>query len=393
MADYGVTKTDALLLFTDIVDSSVYSSILGIERFARHVMLFQSLFEELGNQYFRDKPSFEEQTVAWCQVASRGDEGIVFVVDPEEDGTELVSKAIRFAFELKARMKILHRKQEDVPPQEMKVAVGIHYGEVAVINRPKMINDMYRNPIDKILGYSINYAKRVESSSRVGRFSRVFLSKEAADLISYLPIALHKHEVPLKGIQPNEDVYEVRSAFLENVPIPAKDGAGEIEEEEFFRYLIKNLEEEDFLRDPWLKSFTVSVLSERRDTVKGTASERDYSEKIDEIAWGKLVEDDPILLYWRSRVCENEGKYSRAISCLKEIVGMYPYFIRARICLIDDCHQMIKRADKMSAEAIYVRDTAEELLEKYGGLLLDKEQQQLKEILEEIKKIATIRKE
>lgn len=393
MTDYGVTKADALLLFADIVDSSVYSSILGIEGFARQVTLFQTLFEELSKQYFRDKPSFEEKTTAWCQIESRGDEGVVFVVDPEEDGTELVTKAIRFAFELKARRKISHRKQVDIPPQEMKVAVGIHYGEVAVINKPRMIKDVYRNPIDKILGYSINYAKRVESSSRTGRFSQVFLSKEAADLISYLPIALDKHEVALKGIQSNEEVYEVRSAFLENVPIPTKNGIGGIEEEEFFRYFTKNLVEDDFLRDPWLKSFTISVLSERKDAVKGTDLQRAYSERIDEIAWGKLVEDDPILLYWRARVCENEGKYSRAISCLKEIVGKSPYFIRARISLIENCHKMIKRADKMSAEAIYVRDTAEELLEKYDGILLDKERQQLKEILKEINKIEKIRKE
>lgn len=393
MADYGVTRTNALLLFTDIVDSSVYSSILGIEKFARQVMLFQTLFEELGKQYFRDKPSFEEQTTAWCQIESRGDEGIVFVVDPEEDGTELVSKAIRFAFELKARMKILHRKQMDIPPQEMKVAVGIHYGEVAVITKPKKIEDVYRNPIDKILGYSINYAKRVESSSRVGRFSQVFLSKAAADLISYSPIALQKYEVALKGIQSNEEVYEVRSAFLENVPIPARNVAGEIEEEEFLTHFARNLVEDDFLRDPWLKSFAISVLSERKDAVKGTDLQRAYSEKIDEIAWGKLVEDDPILLYWRARVCENEGKHSRAISCLKEIVGKCPYFIRARISLIENCHKMIKRTDKMSAEAIYVRDTAEELLEKYYGILFDKERQELKEILREINKIETIRKE
>jgi len=391
MATYGVTKTNALLLFADIVDSSVYSSILGIERFARQVVFFQNLFEKLANQYFRDKPSFEEQTIAWCQIESRGDEGIAFIVDPEEDGTGLVSEAIRFAFELKARMKIMHRKQADAPPQEMKVAVGIHYGEVAAINKPRMIEDVYRNPIAKILGYSINYAKRVESSSRVGRFSKVFLSKEAADLISYLPIALDKHEVALRGIQSNDVVYEVRSAFLENVPIPAGNGAGEIDDEEFVGYFAKELEEGEFLREPWLKSFAISVLSERKDAVEGTSLQKAYSERIDEIAWGKLVEDDPILLYWRARVCENEGKYSRAISCLKEIVERSPYFIRARVSLIENCHKMMKRADKMSAEAVYLRDTAEELLEKYDGILWDKERQQLKEILKEMKKVEVTR--
>jgi hypothetical protein len=47
---------------------------------------------------------------------------------------------------------------------------------------------------------------------------------------------------------------------------------------------------------------------------------------------------------------------------------------------------MLQRTDKMSADAIYVRDAAEELLEKHDGILFDKERQQLKAILSEINK-------
>ncbi len=387
MNDYGVSTWDALLMFVDIVDSSVLSSTLGVRNFARQVESFQELFCVLGNQYFKDKPSFDEKVKAWCEVKARGDEGLVFVIDPEQSGTELINKAIRFAFELKTRMKIKHRKREDRPPQEMKIAVGIHYGEVAAINRLTMTEDGQRNLIDKILGYSINYAKRVESSSRVGRFSRVFLSKEAADLVSYLPIALYKHEVPLKGMQANEEVYEIRSGLLDNVPIKVSDGAGIINEEEFIRYFTSEVEEEDFLRDSWLKSITVSVLGERKDSVKGTELEKKYAERIDQIARVKLVEDDPILLYWRARVCENEEKYTRAISYLKEIIKTCPYLIRARTQIIENCYKMIKKEKKMSTDIIFIRDTAEELLEleRYDGILSEKERQRLIEILDETK--------
>lgn len=387
MNDYLVSTWDALLMFVDIVDSSVYSSMLGVENFTRQVMSFQDLFCVLGNQYFKDKPSFKEKVTAWCQVDVRGDEGLVFVIDPEQSGTELIDKAIRFAFELKTKIKIMHRKQKDPPPQEMKIAVGIHYGEVATINRLTMTESGQRRLINKMLGYSINYAKRVESSSRVGKFSKVFLSKEAADLISYLPIALCKYEVALKGIQSNEDVYEIRSILLENVPIKMGDGVGVISEEEFIRYFMNEIAEDDFLRDSWLKSVTVSVLGERKDSVKGTELEKKYAERIDQIAWGKLVEDDPILLYWRARVCENEGKYTRAISYLKEIIKTCPYLIRARTQVIENCYKMMKQEKKMSTDIIFIRDTAEELLEleRYDGILSEKERQRLVEILDETK--------
>jgi len=387
MNDYGVSTWDALLMFVDIVDSSVLSSTLGVRGFAGQVMSFQETFCVLGNQHFKDKPSFDEQVRAWCQVEARGDEGLVFVIDPEQGGAELINKAIRFAFELKTRMKIMHRKQEDRPPQEMKISVGIHYGEVAAINRLTVTEDGQRNLIEKILGYSINYAKRVESSSRVGKFSNVFLSQEAADLVSYQPIALQKHEVQLKGIQANEEVYEIRSVLLENLPIKISDSAGIITEEEFIRYFTDEVEEEEFLRDSWLKSVTVSVLGERKDSVKGTELEKKYAERIDQIAWGKLVEDDPILLYWRARVCENEGKYTRAISYLKEIIKACPYLIRARTQVIENCYKMMKQEKKVSADIIFIRDTAEELLEleRHDGILSEKESQRLIEILNETK--------
>lgn len=387
MNDYGVSTWDALLVFVDIVDSSILSSISGVKKYARKVMSFQKLFGVLGHQYFWDKPSFDEKVSAWCEVKARGDEGLVFVIDREQSGTELINKAIRFAFDLKMRMKIVHGMLEDRPPQEMKIAVGIHYGEVAAINSLTMTEDGPRNLIQKILGYQINYAKRVESSSRVGKFSKVFLSRDAADLVCYQPIALHKHEVPLKGIQANEEVYEIRSVLLDNVPIKVGGGEGIIDEEEFIRYFTSEVEEEDFLRDSWLKSAIVSVLDGRKDAAKGTDSERGYVERIQEIAWGKLVEDDPMLLYWRARVCENEEKYTRAISYLKEIIKACPSLIRARTQVIENCYKMMKQKKKVTTDIIFIRDTAEELLEleEHDGMLSKKERERLIQILDEVK--------
>jgi class 3 adenylate cyclase len=385
MNDDLVSIWDALLVFVDVVDSSVHSSMLGIENFAREVTSFQDLFRVLGNQCFKDKASFEEKVTAWCEVDVRGDEGFVFVIDPEQTAVELIDKAVRLAFDLKTRMKIMHRNKKDRPPKEMEIAVGIHYGEVATINRLITTEHGQRRLIDKVLGYSINYAKRVETSSRVGRFSRVFLSKKAADLASRLPLALYKHEVPLKGIKESEEVYEVRSVLLGGVPIRVREGSAIVDEEAVVRYFRSEAGEEDFLRDSWLRSVGVSVLGERKDAVKGTTEEKTYTDRIDQIAWGKLVEDDPILLYWRAKVCENSGKYSRAISYLKKTTKECPQLISARTGIIENCYRMIKKETKVSADMVFVRDTVEELLdlERYERRLSEKERKRLEEILEE----------
>ena len=342
MESFDISVCNALLLFVDIIDSSVHSSMWGADKFARQVIDFQDLFSSLGTKYFKDKPSFEESVIAYCKVEARGDEGLVFLVDPEQTGNDLVHKAVRFAFELKTRMRLAHRKQLDPPPQELRVAVGIHYGEVAAVSVLKTLQGLPRRPIDSLIGYSINYAKRVESASRGGRFSRVFLSKEAADLIAYSPIALCKHEVPLKGIQSNEEVYEVRSALLSGIPLADTSGTSGVTGEEVLEYFVTGAADDDFLRDPWLRSIAISILDERRLSVRGTASEKRYFDRIQSLVWSRLSEDDPILLFWRGIQCESEGRHSRAVLHFRELVLECPQLVRARTRLITACFNLVR---------------------------------------------------
>lgn len=386
MSVYSASSTaNALLIFVDIIDSSVHSSILGILQFADKVLKFQELFRELGKKYFyiKNKASFDEKVDSLCDCESRGDEGFVFVVDPNQEGSDLVSRAIKFALELKARLKILNQGEVDQPPTEMKLAIGIHYGEVAVVTTSEQKAGIYRKLIDRIMGYSINYAKRIESCSRIGRFSQIFLSKEAAELLSYEPIALCKHESPLKGIASRDEVYEVRSVFLEKIPEEEADGAGGIRNNEFIDHFVKDFDESEFLREPWLKSFVLSLLAAQQEANKGNNLEQKYFEKISKIAWRKPIEDDPIMLYWRARECENTRKYSRALTYLKDLLAKYPYFFHARIKIIDACYKMIKSKERLSQDLIFVRDTAEELLERYKGLLSQAEKDRLGEILKQ----------
>ncbi len=374
----------ALIIFVDIVDSSVHSSFLGIEEYAKKVIVYQNLFTELGRLYFEDKEYFQEKIFAWCKVESKGDEGLVFLVDDKQDGETLLIKAIKFVFELKARLKIIAKHDPKRCPKELKIAAGIHYGSVAIITKPEMENNEYRKLIAEIIGYEINYAKRIESSSRMGKLSQVFLSLESAELLSGFPIVFYRHFASLKGIEANEIVYEIQSVFLDNIPIEIPAYSTLLNNEEFIDYYSNYNDYIDFIRESWLKSFIVSVLHSRYNSIAGDAQKELYASKVSKFLWQKQIEDDPILLFCRARECEDQKKITRAIGYYKRIIEKYPEFFIAKIRLVKNCHDFILLNDGTSAEEVFVRDTAEELLDKFDSFLRESEKEDLKIILDTI---------
>lgn len=54
--------------------------------------------------------------------------------------------------------------------------------------------------------------------------------------------------------------------------------------------------------------------------------------------------------------------------------------------MVEICYNILKSSNKISSEEIFVRDTAEELLEKFENILSEKEKNKLKKIIEEVNK-------
>lgn len=389
MEEYAVSQPkNALLIFVDIVDSSIYSTFLGPTEFAERVLEFQKLFEELGALYFPKINNYIPIN-KYYNISSRGDEGLIFILDPEVEKNELVYKAIKFLFELKARFRInqLVSKKNDSPPKEIEIAAGVHYGEVVPITCNYFMGDRYRSKIEKLIGYSINYAKRIESSSRIGTDSKIFISKQVHSILKYYPLIFNKFTTHLKGIKKNEDVYEIKSAFLEDIPIKEKNN-NTVCYENIFNYFINEDNISIFANEPWCNSIIISILSNRHDNVKLKSLKKEYYHKINNVAWKEPNENDPILLFQRARDCTYEKKYTRAISYYKKIINMYPDFIHARIKLAEICYKSLKQNQKHSIEEIFVRDTIEEYLEKYSNILTAKEKEIFNLIHKEINKKA-----
>lgn len=364
-----VPNHSALILFADVIDSSMYSSILGIVGYAENLLKFQKLFKTIGTEYFKA----EGRGSYWSTVDAKGDEGVIMFLSPEIKPDDIVNKAVQFSFELKARMELVFKKAgiEDESPKKMKLGIGIHYGQVAIVNtKGEVKGSSGIDDISHVEGYSINYAKRIESCSRLGKFSHIFLSKEATSLLQGDPIVFEKHYADLKGLAVQEEVHEIRSAFFEELPLNLKS----IDTEAFVNTYGTYADQLDLVREPWLKGLVVSVLHNLISKSMTGSMQEAYRRKLSSFIWQKMYEDDPIILYFRAWECGREGKHTQRLNYLKKIVESYPYFVQARIQLAQACWE-ISRSSTDRAEKIIARDIADELLSKFPGSLTREEKE------------------
>jgi tetratricopeptide (TPR) repeat protein len=127
-----------------------------------------------------------------------------------------VYDALRAAIMLKNKWLTQDFNMERVRDRKEPIGIGIgmHTGRVHLCNRP--------DGRCRIEGYAVNLAKRIESFSRSGKYSRIMLSQDAQDVVRgsvrvhtmlRQRIFFHTHEVPLellKGITRSKKVCELK---------------------------------------------------------------------------------------------------------------------------------------------------------------------------------------
>jgi hypothetical protein len=361
----------ALILFADIVDSSKYSAVLGYMEYARRLLKFQKLFQTLGRKYF---PLPEDRTREYCQVDARGDEGVMFFAQTTGDFAEPVFRAIEFLFHLKGLLRFGGEDDDDstAAPRRIGLGAGIHVGRVAFATA----QEDNRSVIARLEGFSINYAKRVESCSRAGKYSRVFLSSEAARLLEDKPVLFSSITVPMKGIEEHTDVHEVQSGLFSGLKLEPDDPEDNRLVDQIGRLAVRPSE----IEEPWVKSLIVSGLDclLRGSLVGQTrAQHRDTQLKL---AWQSAIEDDPILLYLRAREQEEKGNYTRQLQYLQRIVEEHPHFVHARKRMIRACWA-IARGKAERSELVFARDMAQEFLERFPHFLSEQEKKECRALL------------
>jgi class 3 adenylate cyclase len=373
MEERQTEQTEACIIFVDLINSSALSSFIGPLEYARWILLFQDLFERLAGEYFNspNKKSF---------IRTAGDEGFAFIPKWVFEPEIAAYKAICFAFELKTLAKLMpynifKKAQEDMMPFGLRLAVGIHSGMVTYTSKPvkdKGNNGKWHNEVDKYIGYNINYAKRIETCSREGRYTNIFVSREVYEmLISKKPIFFEHHRSELKGIEKTIDVYEARSAFIQDEPIR------NLFNDEFLQYF-RNIKNEY-----WLKSYYLSILSQLNNTAKGISNKEYYETEFRKELFRYLEIDDPIVEFIQAIEYEIKGDLTLSIEKLKKVLHKYPGFIYAKIRLLEMLLKLLRNPNNQNPEIIYLIDSARELLDYYPSYLTDKEKERLKSIQKE----------
>lgn len=241
------TCIHATVLFADIQNSVLLSSALSLADYDRLIDEFQAVMLSLTTELRTQGVPLAESSIA-------GDQLALFFYDPQEvernwalDGPQplpdterqqliaasravnikLVYSALKAAIQFKniwlAQRFNIERVLNHHAPFE--AGIGISYGRVFLRNRV----DGQR----RIEGYAVSLGKRVESASRLGRFSGIMLNQDACETLRSAVIAhtqlrqrvffeRHEHTMDmLKGVISTQPVYELKFCHRIRVPLPA----------------------------------------------------------------------------------------------------------------------------------------------------------------------------
>jgi class 3 adenylate cyclase len=206
-----------VILFADIVGCSEISNYEPLEKYNRILRQFRSLFEEITNKYKKEFYASHENIDFQSHV--RGNEGhlMIFRKSPEEENPDLwaddIDTAITIALDIKRRWLLSESNKEKINSGKhtSDIAVGINFGQ-AWIN--KIGNNKYQPE-----GYAINLTKRIESHSREGAFTHIYLSEAAYEKLYLLTDETpYTFDLPRlikpKGIPTGINVFEVKHHFL-----------------------------------------------------------------------------------------------------------------------------------------------------------------------------------
>lgn len=235
---------DVSILFVDLVNSSVFSSVLGVEEYAMYVESFQEVCIRQCRFFFEEHLQGKYQAGLHYRFDAVGDELVVFLYTgrPANDVYLLTMLALAIKSAWLGAPFNTFRLENRASSSEL--ACGINFGKVWCKDGPKGRN---------LIGYAINLAKRIEAESRNGTKFRILLSDRAFKQINAnakLPrnfLFGKRRLVEAKGIVDIQGVYELEDAFVNPVPRLAP---------EFAKNFLSNVDRamEANTRDLWIHS-------------------------------------------------------------------------------------------------------------------------------------------
>lgn len=217
---------DATILFADMVDSSMLSHVQSPAAYDDLVSEYQKTAGRVISETVT-KETFLECT-PHVEVSVRGDELCLILgctkghgagCRPQCHPNLCAQTVLRVAIRLKREWLLSNANKKRIcigqPP--LGVAIGIHAGPVVVKKHTRFAAGNAPLPSEPqqtvtAEGYAINTAKRVETESRKGRFSRIFLTRPIYNRTQadFRPAFVRFEATELKGIPVAPVIYEAK---------------------------------------------------------------------------------------------------------------------------------------------------------------------------------------
>jgi len=213
-AHTGRDQRDTVIMFVDIMGASEVSNHKNLEDYFNFVNEFQAMFYDVCSRYIARW--YPEDDKKFIRRFVRGDEGLLLMFrNTDAMGVASdVDAAINIALELK-REWVCRRENRDRIMKAgllpINLAIGIHVGKTHLECGE---DDKWNSE-----GYAINLAKKVESFSREGRFTHIFLSEAAHGYLSFLADEVlymfdDSQVFSDKGLSRDMRAYEVKHHYL-----------------------------------------------------------------------------------------------------------------------------------------------------------------------------------
>ena len=297
---------NAAILFVDLIDSSVFASIMGLQEYAAHVQSFSTICERQVRYFFevflvgkyRRGPDYDFRNI--------GDELAVFLHTGRDsnDVYLLTVLAVSLKCAWLAAPLNLQRIERKLPTCD--IAVGINFGAVWA----KRTGEHY-----ELMGYAINLAKRIESISREGERFLVYLSDGAFKQINLRMRNLFfgkRQHVHMKGVLGSIGVYELHDSFVNAVPRLEPDLARGFKEQ--MQAAFRNNS-----RDLWIHS----CLQVSEEAALGCVSDPNFRLCQEVLA---VDRENPAGLYYLAQGYRERDSMDKARLLLADLVQFWPSF-------------------------------------------------------------------
>jgi len=334
---------EAAILFGDIVNCVEVSNNASLENYDDFISQFQEVAVNTFQQHLIfDKRQRRYQLHKNFFYSLKGDElFLILLTTPAADLKTLVSMALHL--KIKWLLSLFNRTRVDIGQIPKDVGIGINFGKIVMAWHPG--NKEFPTPE----GFQINLAKRIESESRKGSHSKIYLSHSAYRVCrrAHFRVDFEPKETMLKGFEGITYLYELK--HISQIALGVTIRYPVIDDVEL-AYLEKIIDLTP--HDLWLRLLVAEKL-----LAAGTAVQIERASQY----IVELLDLEPKLadaLFLLGKISEARGKVPEAVEQYERVLALLPDLDAARLALIG-CLLKLQRPEEALARLLTYKDPAE----------------------------------